>query len=513
MGQTMAELFTTPARATDANGENLSGAKWFFYQTGTLTPQSVFTTAALSTAHLNPVVADAAGKFPAIYFDTTKQYRGILRTADEATVIYDLDPINTDAMSLLAAPTGSARIGFLQAGVNSVATTLDAKAKEMPSAKDKGAAPAASNAANKTAVQKLITDVSTAGTGQALINPDIDYGYVNTNPATYPSFASATGDFVLYDYAIGDADGAGNKAGSQVRVWMHTQQTTPAGMHDGNTWWQRAAWHPAHIISNDMDLSGTRLATDNRRASFYTAINGETAWRIGQGSLASATATDEELANFTIEMFARTSGDTKSTYIPLVIERKTGNWSIGSGTNSPTVSYDFASLTTGFDQVRFTNPFSTRSRLIMRNSAGAGDDVYLDSNAGDLVLSTTFGSALTASKTTGRVKISLGLCQNRRSYADTATVTIDAALGNLHNIGVTTATAFTIAAPANPADGQRITIKIANSSGGAMGVITWNAVFKMAAWTNPAAGFERAIDFWYDGLNWRQCGATVDVPN
>lgn len=140
MGQTMAELFTTPARATDANGENLSGAKWFFYQTGTLTPQSVFTTAALSTAHLNPVVADAAGKFPAIFFDTTKQYRGILRTADEATVIYDLDPINAGVMSILGAPSGSSEIGFLQAGTGAVPRHVEDKLRESINPKDFGAA-------------------------------------------------------------------------------------------------------------------------------------------------------------------------------------------------------------------------------------------------------------------------------------------------------------------------------------------------------------------------------------
>ena len=139
MGQKMAELFTTPARATDANGENLSGAKWFFYQTGTLTPQSVFTTAALSTAHLNPVVADAAGKFPAIFFDTTKQYRGILRTADEATVIYDLDPINAGVLAQLGANDGSTLVGFQQAGTGAVARTAQAKMRDIVSVKDFGA--------------------------------------------------------------------------------------------------------------------------------------------------------------------------------------------------------------------------------------------------------------------------------------------------------------------------------------------------------------------------------------
>jgi len=262
-----------------------------------------------------------------------------------------------------------------------------------------------------------------------------------------------------------------------------------------------------------MDLSGARLPSDNRRASFYTAINGAVSWRTGQGALASATATDEELSNFVIEMIARTSGDTLATYNPLIIERKTGNWAIGSDTNSPTVSYDFVSKTTGFDQVRFTNPFSTRSRLIMRNSVGAGDDVTFDNNNGNLEVGTSTGVAVSIAQDTRRVTFSWAIVQHRRSYAEAATITIDAELGNLHSIGITTASAFTMAAPANPADAQRITIKISNQSGGAMGVITWDAVFKMATWTNPANGFEKAIDFWFDGANWRQCGTPIDVPN
>lgn len=106
-----AELLVTPSRATDANANNLNGAKWFFYQSGTSTPQSVYTTEALSTAHSNPVTSDASGKFPNVFFDASLAYRGVLKTADEATTIYDIDPINTGVMSLLAAQDGADLIG------------------------------------------------------------------------------------------------------------------------------------------------------------------------------------------------------------------------------------------------------------------------------------------------------------------------------------------------------------------------------------------------------------------
>lgn len=63
---------------------------------------------------------------------------------------------------------------------------------------------------------------------------------------------------------------------------------------------------------------------------------------------------------------------------------------------------------------------------------------------------------------------------------------------------------------------KRITIRLKNTSGGAMGAVTWNAIYKMSAWTNPATGFNRSIDFIYDEVNalWHQVGgASIDVPN
>jgi len=133
MGQTMAaSLHITPSRATSSNGLNLDGAKWYFYQTGTTTPQSVYTTAALDTTHANPVVADAAGKFANIYFDSSLEYRGVLKTSDDATTIYDIDPINTDALSRIAQSDGASLVGFIQSGTGAVATTAQAKLREAP---------------------------------------------------------------------------------------------------------------------------------------------------------------------------------------------------------------------------------------------------------------------------------------------------------------------------------------------------------------------------------------------
>ena len=167
-----ASLHITPSRATDANGLNLDGAKWYFYQTGTTTPQSVYTTAALSTPHLNPVVADAAGKFANIYFDTALSYRGILKTSDDATTIYDIDPINTDTLSQLAASGGSALVSFIQSGTGAVAETVQTALRRIRYATQYGLATGGTAAANLTALKNAIAATPTGG---VLVVPEGTY--------------------------------------------------------------------------------------------------------------------------------------------------------------------------------------------------------------------------------------------------------------------------------------------------------------------------------------------------
>lgn len=94
-----------------------------------------------------------------------------------------------------------------------------------------------------------------------------------------------------------------------------------------------------------------------------------------------------------------------------------------------------------------------------------------------------------------------------------ASMTIDASLGHIFEITATNGVAFTINAPTNPYNGQRIKINVRNNSGGALGAVTWNAVFKMTAWTSPATGNQRVINFYYNGTNWIMSAATTnDVP-
>ena len=78
-------------RAVDATGAPMAGAQLQFYLTGTTTPATVYTSAALSTALSNPVAADSGGLFPPIWLDPTVTYRVQLLTSLGA-LVQDIDP-------------------------------------------------------------------------------------------------------------------------------------------------------------------------------------------------------------------------------------------------------------------------------------------------------------------------------------------------------------------------------------------------------------------------------------
>lgn len=96
-----------------------------------------------------------------------------------------------------------------------------------------------------------------------------------------------------------------------------------------------------------------------------------------------------------------------------------------------------------------------------------------------------------------------------------ASMTPLARAGNEFYIVANDANAFTINAPtAVFQDGQLLRLTIHNTSGGALGTATWNAVYKMAAWTQPATGFNRSIEFRRQNGSWYEVSRTAaDVPN
>lgn len=89
--------------AANANGTALAGAKWWFYQSGGLTPANVYSDADLNTSLGATVTADSAGRFVPIYLDPAVEYRAILKTAAGVQVgPYDIDPVNVTSGAMQA---------------------------------------------------------------------------------------------------------------------------------------------------------------------------------------------------------------------------------------------------------------------------------------------------------------------------------------------------------------------------------------------------------------------------
>lgn len=126
------------------------------------------------------------------------------------------------------------------------------------------------------------------------------------------------------------------------------------------------------------------------------------------------------------------------------------------------------------------------------------------------------GTAPTSIIRAGSVAINIQPSRSRQIVTYSASITFDASQATEFDIAATNATAFTINNPTTPSNGNRITIRVKNTSAGALGAITWGSAFKMSAWTSPGTGNSRAIDFEYDQPNgfWYQVSQTgVDIPN
>jgi hypothetical protein len=85
----MASRFILPFADVGSGIKPSSGAKLFFYETGTNTFRNTFTDQAATTPNANPVIADANGLFPSIFINGT--YKVILQDKNSSQ-IWEADP-------------------------------------------------------------------------------------------------------------------------------------------------------------------------------------------------------------------------------------------------------------------------------------------------------------------------------------------------------------------------------------------------------------------------------------
>jgi hypothetical protein len=207
-----------------------------------------------------------------------------------------------------------------------------------------GAAPGGTDAANRTAVQAAIALIDLLGGGTVLNPSGIRFGVLNNDATTYPDFSAASTDIIVEDHGPADANIGGDKAGSQLRYFQYTEQTSPVGQHNGNGIRTTGDWAPYFWADNTEVLAAqgdpSRTATDNRRASIFFATRGVANWRIGQGNT-SGDFTESELTAFLIAVNGLPDLGVSGLTTMLSFLKTNGNFGINTG--APNASVHIAS--------------------------------------------------------------------------------------------------------------------------------------------------------------------------
>lgn len=175
MGQRMtASLITLPFRpAINLQGGIEPGATLGVYQTGTLTPVTIYSDAGLTTPLANPLTANAVGAFPGVYYNDAVAIRVILKTAAGVT-LNDTDPYIVTASEAQAILDTAAA----QATAANVSATAASNSASAASASATAAATSAASAANAPGTNATSTTSSSIGTGSKSFTIQTGKAYV-----------------------------------------------------------------------------------------------------------------------------------------------------------------------------------------------------------------------------------------------------------------------------------------------------------------------------------------------
>jgi hypothetical protein len=211
------QLFQLPKQLNISSSFTLSaGAKAYFFETGTSTPQDTYSDAGLTTPHAHPVVADAAGVLPAIYLDPTLEYDLTLNTSADV-LIYSVEKINDQVFS-------GDLIGRALYPKTAAETAADVTIEDF-SYPPLDARRYLSGSAYAAAIQSAIDAADEAGGGEVYLDPSITWALGTTTIQTNNGvwivgtnyvFGGTVGTIVTYT-GSGNAFESADRA--SARVW------------------------------------------------------------------------------------------------------------------------------------------------------------------------------------------------------------------------------------------------------------------------------------------------------
>lgn len=267
------QLAFLPERVFTSAAMPGAGYRVEFFQSGTTTPVTVYTTAALSVAHPSPLVCDANGVFPAV-FSTGGAIKAVI-TKPDGSSYYTLDPVfrvptsASGATEITFAPTVALPFDNVQAAIEGAA---------------------ASAASGFTPFGLGVT-----GTNALLANIDATniasgaYRFDNTTTGTFPTGVTAanTGTVQLERENSGDAV-----------MWLQSGSVDRAFFRRlaSSTWgaWQEVILVPQGAASGDIIYRGAsawlRLGIGSAGQRIGVS-SGAPAWLGGEGGPTTASGT------------------------------------------------------------------------------------------------------------------------------------------------------------------------------------------------------------------------------
>jgi hypothetical protein len=228
---------------------------------------------------------------------------------------------------------------------------------------------------------------------------------------------------------------------------------------------------------------------------------------------------------------------TNGTHTFAVIFTTASGTSLAGATSGVTVANNAANGQITVSSIPLgTDPYVTGRKVYMSQAGGTtlfllsngtiadNTTTSITANDSDATLGAAALAPTTATAIDTRATISNGgIITQTGPMGSAAPVTLvfgaapatNAGLGNVFIITATSNTAITFAAPTSPTTGQLLTYVIRNTSGGSMGSVSFNAVFKTASgFTTPATANSRTITFLYNGANWVELyRGAADVAN
>jgi hypothetical protein len=545
VGGVAAQFFTN-------TGAVLTGGKLYTYLAGTTTPTPTYTTSAGNVARTNPIILDAAGRVPGggeIWLTVGIIYKFVLTDSNDV-LIGTYDNVQSSQS------TDSSLVSYTPAGTGAVTTTVQAKLRQYVSVIDFGAVGDGSTndtAAFANAIAFLdttgggelyipdgiymldsltMTGRSKALTGETMGSPTLTHGVILRCRSACSDFVTISGVGHRIDNMYIDGNGLATAAVVRYTNNMTdvvTSNVIISGGVSGSILLALAA-NPQNNNAqiSELQFYGVLLAGAAGVTNLY--INSDQAVVIAFYNLKSFSA------DYGIDLVR----GTVSLYCPFFTDNLVND--IRAIRGQVTV-FDGRSESSTIDSLSFTGSATFELNSYVHGATIA--NTTLSCLAGWTGLGTVVGGQYTNilnSSPTGTlvlvnqtlysggtfygafayksIDISGGYVRGPKlvSYVNVltygATVSPDVGVADRQYVAVTNGTAFAIAAPANPTPYQTMYLTISNQSGGALGAITWNAVYKLSAFTSPATGFQRTISFTYDGANWIENFCSPgDVPN